>query len=123
MAFQASINGHRVEMDSPEAGEGSGPSPKRLMLASLAGCTGVDIVSILTKMKVVFSDLEIRVEGELSEEHPKIYKNVIIVYSVKMQETDRNKMEKAVKLSQEKYCGVFAMFKAFATIETRIIYL
>lgn len=73
MAFTAEINGHKVLMDTTaeDGGEDSGPSPKRMMLASLAGCTGIDIVSILNKMKVEFSDLTIAVHAALSTEHPK----------------------------------------------------
>lgn len=125
MAFTASINGHEVRMDttSDDGGEDSGPSPKRLMLASLAGCTGIDIVSILTKMKVEFSSFGISVHAALSPEHPKIYNLVKITYTIKLAEEDKSKMIKAVELSTEKYCGVFAMFKTFAKMDTEIDYL
>lgn len=124
MAFTATINGHEVRMDTADdGGTDSGPSPKRLMLAALAGCTGIDIVSILNKMKVVFSNLQIDVEAGLTEEHPRIYRDVKITYSIKLAEADRPKMEKAVNLSQEKYCGVSAMFSAFAKLDNEIVYL
>lgn len=125
MAFTAHINGHAVTMDTGAAdgGNDSGPSPKRLMLAALAGCTGIDIVSILNKMKVNFSDLSIDVTANVTEEHPKVYDRVKIVYSIKLAEADQPKMMKAVHLSQDKYCGVSAMFRAFAKIETEVVYL
>jgi putative redox protein len=125
MAFTANINGHNVAMDTTagDGGEDTGASPKRLMLASLAGCTGMDIVSILNKMKVTFSDFSIDIEAALTEEHPKIYNRVKITYKIKIATVDQSKMEKAVSLSQDKYCGVSAMFKAFAELETEIIYL
>ncbi len=125
MAFTADINGHKVLMDTTaeDDGEDSGPSPKRLMLASLAGCTGIDIVSILNKMKVEFSDFSIGVHAALSAEHPKIYNHVKITYKIKLAEEDKSKMIKAVNLSTEKYCGVFAMFKTFAKMDTEIDYL
>ena len=125
MAFTADINGHKVLMDTSvdDGGEDSGPSPKRLMLASLAGCTGIDIVSILNKMKVEFSDLSIGVHAALSADHPKIYNHVKITYKIKLAEEDKSKMIKAVSLSTEKYCGVFAMFKTFAKMDTEIDYL
>ena len=104
-------------------GNDEGPSPKRLMLASLAGCTGIDVVSILNKMKTPFSDLSIDITASLTDEHPKIYKAVKITYKIKLADADRSKMEKAVKLSEEKYCGVSAMFRAFATVEHEIVYL
>ena len=125
MAFTAEINGHKVLIDTTadDGGKDSGPSPKRLMLASLAGCTGIDIVSILNKMKVGFSDLSIVVHAALSAEHPKIYNHVKVTYKIKVAEEDKPKMIKAVNLSKEKYCGVFAMFSAFARMDTEIDYL
>jgi len=123
MAFSSDINGHTVITDSTpdDGGSDSGPSPKRLMLASLSGCTGIDIVSILNKMKVPFRDFTIQVDATLTEEHPKIYNHVTLTYTIAMAESDRPKMEKAVNLSQEKYCGVYAMFSHFATMKTEIV--
>jgi putative redox protein len=125
MSFTATINGHEVRMDtkSDDGGEDSGPGPKQMMLASLAGCTGIDIVSILNKMKVTFSDFSIGVHAALSNEHPKIYDHVKITYKIKLAEDDKSKMIKAVGLSTEKYCGVYAMFKSFAKMDTEIDYL
>lgn len=125
MAFTADINGHPVKMDTTadDGGEDSGPSPKKLMLASLAGCTGIDIVSILNKMKVQFSDFTIGVHAALSAEHPQVYNHVKITYKIKLAEEDKSKMIKAVNLSTEKYCGVYAMFKTFAKMDTEIDYL
>ena len=126
MASSAAIGDHKVTMDTTpdNGGTDTGPGPKRLMLASLAGCTGIDIVSILTKMKVAYSDLSIDTEGTLSEEHPKIYNHVKITYKIRLsQEADQAKMEKAVALSEDKYCGVMAMFRSFAKMEREILYL
>ena len=108
MAFTANINGHNVKLDTnaDEGGGNSGPSPKRLMLASLAGCTGMDIVSILNKMKVFYSNFSMDIDAALTNEHPKIYNRVKITYKIKVAAADRSKMEKAVSLSQDKYCGV-----------------
>jgi len=124
MNFDANINDHHVSMDTvPPEGNNLGPSPKRLMLASLAGCTGIDIVSILNKMKVDFTDFSISVEGTLTETHPKVYNHVMITYSIRLDQANQVKMEKAIKLSQEKYCGVNAMFRAFAVVESKVNYL
>ncbi|MBL7702817.1 MAG: OsmC family protein [Ferruginibacter sp.] len=125
MSFTADINGHQVKMDTTaeDGGEDSGPSPKKLMLASLAGCTGIDIVSVLNKMKVAFTNLSINVHAALTAEHPKTYNYVKITYKIKVAEEDKPKMIKAVNLSIEKYCGVFAMFKTFAKMDTEIDYL
>jgi len=125
MAFTADINGHKITMDTTadDGGANSGPSPKRLMLASLAGCTGIDVVSILNKMKVNFSDFSIDVHAALTHEHPMIYNFVKITYKIKVDGADKPKMVKAVQLSQEKYCGVSAMFSAFAKIDTEIDFI
>ena len=122
MAFTSDLNGHKVLMDTTAEDDGhdSGPSPKRLMLASLAGCTGMDVVTILNKMKVSFSNFSIDVHASLTNEFPKIYNYVKITYKIKLAEEDKPKMAKAVALSQDKYCGVSAMFRAFAKIDTEI---
>ena len=125
MNFSSRIGPHEVKMDLAEAdgGQDSAPSPKKLMLASLTGCTAVDIVSILNKMKVDFSEFSVDSIASLTEEHPKIYDKVNLIYKIKLAEADRPKMEKAIKLSEEKYCGVMAMFRAFAKVETAVEYL
>lgn len=125
MAFSADISGHLLTTDTTDefGGQDSGPSPKRLMLVSLAGCTGIDIVSVLNKMKVPFSDLSISVHAALSNDHPKIYNLVKLTYKIRVAEEDKPKMMKAVTLSQEKYCGVYAMFSHFAKMDTEIDYL
>jgi len=125
LSFTANIKGHDVKMDTThdDGGDDTGPSPKRLMLASLTGCTGMDIVSILNKMKVPFSDFSVSVDAGIKEDYPKIYNHVKLTYKIKIAEADRRKMEKAVSLSQEKYCSVSAMFRAFAEMESEIIYL
>jgi putative redox protein len=124
-AFTADINGHKVLMDTTaeEGGDDNGPSPKRLMLASLAGCTGMDIVPMLNKMKVHYSHFSIDIDAHVREEYPKIYNRVKITYKIKMAEADKPKLEKAIALSQEKYCSVSAMFRSFAKLETEIIIL
>jgi len=124
MAFTAKIGDYDVPMDtSDENTSNFGPSPKKLMLASLAGCTGIDVVSILNKMKVSYTDFTIDIDASLSDEHPKIYQDVMIIYQIKVAEADQPKMEKAVLLSQDKYCGVSAMFKAFSKVNWEIRYL
>lgn len=125
MAFTSNINGHEVVMDTTadDGGNDSGPGPKRLMLASLAGCTGMDVVAILNKMKAVFSNLSIEIKADVTDDYPKIYNRVKITYKIKIAAADQSKMEKAVSLSQDKYCGVSAMFRAFAQLQTEIIYL
>ena len=125
MNFTADINGHKIEIDTDEAGGGKniGTRPKALMLASLAGCTGFDVVSILNKMRVNFSNLSISADGHLTDTEPKIYDEVTINYTIKVSKEDESKVEKAVNLSQDKYCGVTKMFESFAKVGFKINYL
>lgn len=123
--FTADVNGHSIEIDTDEAsgGKNIGTRPKILMLTALAGCTGLDVVSILNKMRVDFSDLSIKVDGRLTETEPKVYDEVVVHYTIKVDKNDESKVEKAVNLSQEKYCGVTKMFEAFAEVSSKIHYL
>lgn len=122
-AFETEIGKHKVVMDTGSEGDDLGPSPKRLLLGTLAGCTGMDVVSLLRKMRVPFSDFEILTEADLTEEHPRVFKHVLIVYRIRVDEQYRDKMEKAVNLSVEKYCGITAMLRKNSPVEHRIEYL
>lgn len=125
MNFTAEVNGHKIEIDTDESrgGKNLGSRPKALMLVSLAGCTGLDVVGILQKMRVVFSDLSIRVDAHLTEGDAAVYDAVTVHYSIRVNQEDQPKVEKAVRLSQEKYCGVTKMFEAFATVSHEIHFL
>ena len=81
------------------------------MMASLAGCTGMDVASILKKMRVDVDDFNIIVEGEITEEHPKHFTSMHIIYEFKGKNLPLDKIEKAVKLSQDTYCGVSASYR------------
>ncbi|RLJ63212.1 putative redox protein [Lacinutrix venerupis] len=96
--------------------------PKAAMLSSLAACSGLDVVSVAEKMKTEFSDFNIEVSGELTEEHPKIYHTVTVDYHFYGKDLNEKKIKKAVDLSIEKYCGVMEMFRQFATVKTKIHY-
>ncbi len=126
MSFDVHQNEHTFKLDAAaeSGGEGTGVRPKALILSALAGCTAMDVVSLLNKMKVAFSDFSINVDGELTEEHPRYYHKVWLVYFIRLQnESDKEKFEKAVNLSQDKYCGVTAMVKKFAALDVKIEYL
>jgi putative redox protein len=124
MNFTTLINGHSiiVDLDKAAGGNDEGTSPKILMLVSLAGCTGVDVVSILNKGRVKFSDFTINIDAHLTGEHPRIYDDVTITYNIKVNKSDEIKVEKAVILSQDKYCGVSEMFRAFAKLSHKIVF-
>jgi len=97
-------------------------SPKQLLLTGLAGCAGLDLASLLPKMRVPFSSLRVSIEATLSEEHPKIYVSMHIVYSVGCGLEHLESVERAVELSITKYCGVYAMLEKASQIthEVRI---
>ncbi len=97
-------------------------TPKALMLAALAGCSGLDIASLIKKMRVDVADLNIDIEGELTDEHPKYYHKVSITYHFYGTDLDEKKLQKIVNLSVEKYCGVMAMFEKFADVKVDIQY-
>jgi len=113
MKFESDVFGHKVTVDADESvgGEDSGPRPKPLLLVALAGCTGMDVVSILKKMQVPFEGLNIMVEANQTEEHPKHYDAMTVIYEFKGKNLPLEKLKKAVELSEERYCGVNAMFK------------
>jgi len=122
MAFEAEIGDYKIKIDAPKevGGTGSGPTPKPLMLVSLAGCTAMDVVSILKKMRVEIEDLNIKVEGNVTEEHPKQYDYMKIIYQFKGKNLDKDKLEKAITLSQDRYCGVSALYKKAIEIDWEI---
>ena len=88
-----------------------GFNPKAMLLSSLAGCTGIDVVDVLEKMRVEFSSLEIEVETEQTEEHPKVFKDIHIRYRVGTDPGSRDKIVRAIELSLNKYCGVAAILR------------
>ena len=112
LAFDATADtGHTVRIDTSieGGGLGSGMNPKKMLLGALNACSGMDVVDILTKMKVAFNKLEIEAEAEQTEEHPKVFKSIQMVYRIDAGKDDLDKVTRAVSLSQEKYCGVSAM--------------
>jgi putative redox protein len=123
LTFDTHIGEHRFAIDSGMMGANQGPGPKKLLLASLAGCTAMDVVSLLNKMRVPFDRLEVEVEGDLTNEHPKVYSELRMVYKLWGENIKEDKVEKAVKMSKEKYCGVSAMLEKACTIRYRIEYL
>lgn len=113
MAFETEINGHKILMDASEdfGGHDSGPRPKPLLISALTGCTGMDVVSILKKMHAEVDTFEIKTEAEMTEEHPKTYSKIHLIYEFSGKNLDEGKIQKAVSLSQDKYCGVSELLK------------
>ncbi|HSV56196.1 MAG TPA: OsmC family protein [Magnetospirillaceae bacterium] len=125
MAFEAEVSGHRIKLDAEASvgGKDAGPRPKPLVLVALAGCSGMDVVSILKKMREPLTWFDVKVFGDLVEEHPKYYSSIKIVYEFKASDNlkDEN-VRKAVTLSQEKYCGVNALLRMAVPVEWEIVY-
>jgi putative redox protein len=123
MAFEAEIDGKKFMIDADErvGGENQGPTPKPLMLTSLAGCTGMDVVSILKKMRVELDNFQVSVEGELTDEHPKHFVKMMVTYEFWGKNLPLDKIKKAVDLSEERYCGVSVVYKKVMPIESEII--
>ena len=115
-------SGNNVLMDTKQAAvsQQKGLSPKAMMLSSLAGCSGIDIVDILKKMKITDYNLQIDIQGDLTDEHPKYYKTVHVDYYFSGARLDKKKCSRAVQLSVDKYCGVMEMFRKFAMVKTQI---
>ncbi len=105
-----------VPMDGPYRFRGSnaGVRPMEMFLISLAGCTGMDVISLMDKMKVPYEKIKLDVDSERAEEHPKVYTNIHIHYTIYgriSEEKDIGNIQKAIELSQTKYCSVSAMVR------------
>jgi len=113
MRFEANIEDHKIVMDLDEVrgGENAGPRPKPLMLASLGGCSGLDVIGILKKMKIRPDYFNMRIEAEQTEEMPKRYHKINIIYEFRGDNLPLDKLKRAIELSQDKYCGVSAVYK------------
>ncbi len=98
-----------------------GFSPKALLLTGLAGCSAIDVVDILEKMKVPFADLTVDAEAEQTEDHPRVFRDIHLTYRLTMEEDNRDKVKRAVDLSLEKYCGVAAMLGKNSKIDYTIV--
>lgn len=120
--FEADIDDHKILMDLDEerGGENKGPRPKPLMLAALGGCSGLDVISILKKMKVEPEYFNMKIQGEQTEDLPKRYSSIHIIYEFRGDNLDQEKLKRAIELSQDKYCGVSAVYKASIDISYEI---
>ncbi len=127
MKFFTETPGGTLVLDTTPAvgGEDDGIRPKPLMLASLGGCTAMDVASLMKKMRTDTQVAEFRVEvqGKLTEEHPKYYHWVRVDYYFRGKEMNRALLTKAVKLSVDRYCGVIHMFRHFAEFEYEIHFI
>jgi putative redox protein len=122
MAFNSEFDGHHVDLNGANGPDGKrlGFSPKALLLSGLAGCSGIDVVEMLHKMRVPFESLEITAESDQTDDHPRVFKDIHIEFKLKAPAEHEDKIRRAVDLSIEKYCGVAAMLKKNSTIVPKI---
>jgi putative redox protein len=125
LAFEAAIDGHKLIIDAkPEVGgTDKGPPPKPLMMVALAGCTGIDVASLLKKMRIDFDEFNVKVEGDITEEHPKHFTGMHIIYEFRGKDLPMDKLKRAIELSQDRYCGVSESYRKTMklTYEIKII--
>ncbi|MEO5682258.1 MAG: OsmC family protein [Chitinophagaceae bacterium] len=122
-AFDSQFKQNSIALDDANASgrDDSGFSPKALLLSGLAGCTGIDIISILDKMKAPYQSIRIETEAAQTEEHPRVFKDISITYYIKIPADYEDKVKRAVDLSLEKYCGVAAMLRKHCAIHAKVI--
>ena len=125
MAFESNNpSGHSLKIDiaKEDGGDGSGLRPKALMLTSLAGCSGLDVVALFKKMKLEVDAFHIETIANLTDEHPKYYDKVVIEYHFYGPNLEERRLQKAVDLSVKSYCGVMEMFRRFADLEIKTVF-
>lgn len=123
LAFDVtSDNNHTIRLDTTKEGGSidSGMSPKQVMLGALCTCSGIDVLSIIDKMRVTYSKLYITALAEQTTDHPKVFKSIEMLYSIDATAEDAEKVEKAIHLSHDKYCGISAMLKKHCDITFKI---
>lgn len=125
MAFTGSVDssGYLIPLDSSKAvgGRELGFRPLQLFAVGLVGCTGMDVISILQKKRVEITDFEVSAKIVRSEEHPKVFTKIQLVYKVTGKNIERKDVERAVELSENKYCPAHAMLKETVEISHKIV--
>lgn len=125
MAFESNnTSGLNLTIDAgpDDGGEGKGLRPKALMLSGLAGCSGLDIAGLIKKMKLEVDDFHIETIANLTDEHPKYYDAVVVEYHFHGGNLNEKKLQRAVDLSVDKYCGVIEMFRQFSKLEIKTFF-
>ena len=116
--FESKLGHNSISLDGSQT---NGFGPKALLLSGLAACSGIDVVDILEKMRVEFSDFVIDAEAEQVDEHPKVFKDILVTYRIKTDVANEDKVKKAINLSLEKYCGVAAMLRKNSAINYELV--
>ena len=113
-----SDSGHAITMDGPPeiGGENLGVRPMEMLLLGMAGCTMIDVVSTLEKMRENLSDCQTKVSADRGTEYPKVFTNIHVHFILRGKKLNPSKVEKAIKLSAEKYCSASIMLGKTAVI-------
>ncbi len=124
MRFQGeSGSGHTLTMDAAEhaGGQDAGFRPMELLLVGLAGCTAMDVISILRKKREDVTDYEVQVTGERAEDHPMVYTSVTVTHIVTGHNVRPESVARAVELSETKYCGASATLSKTGRVEHKFV--
>lgn len=121
--FDTEIDNHTITIDLSEeaGGNDAGPRPKKLLLVAAAGCTGLDVIEIIRKMRISLKGFDIRIDAEMSDVHPKQYTSLKLVYQFEGEDLPKEKLERACQLSFDTYCGVLAMYKNAVTVTYEVV--
>ncbi len=113
-----SDSGHAIVMDGPPeiGGENLGVRPMEMLLLGMAGCTMIDVVSTLTKMREDVVDCQTQVSADRAEEYPKVFTNIHVHFILRGNQLNSSNVDKAIKLSAEKYCSASIMLGKTAVI-------
>ncbi|SMN17100.1 OsmC/Ohr family protein [uncultured Candidatus Thioglobus sp.] len=118
MMIGESASGHAIVMDGPEAlgGKNLGVRPMEMLLLGMGGCTTVDVVSTLKKMREIVDDCRVEISADRADEHPKVFTKIHLHFVIKGKDLNEKKVAKAVSLSAEKYCSASIMLGKTATV-------
>lgn len=119
--FAGDIGGARIDLDAEESvgGVGAGPQPHRLLLLAMAGCTAMDVLSILRKKRQHVNSLSVEVQGSRAEQHPRVYTRFDVLYRVRGTNIDHQAVARAIELSTTRYCPVIGLLCKVAEVATR----
>lgn len=124
MQFESTNPGGFLIIDAAEevGGTNNGLRPKALMLSALAGCSGLDVASLIKKMRLEVTDFNIETQGFLTDTEPQVYDKVTVTYHFYGSNLNEEKLNRAVELSVEKYCGVMQMFRSFVDVKIETVF-
>jgi putative redox protein len=105
-----------VDASVPDGGEDSGFRPMELLLVGLAGCTGMDVISILRKKRQEVTGYEVRVQGTRAETHPMLFTDIVVEHHITGRQVDPAAVARAIELSESRYCGAGAMLGKVAKL-------